>query len=369
MKKSLRIIGIALAVIIVLGTFWFLWRQSQPQEVSYEILSPERRTLSKKTVATGKVEPRDEVNVKPQIQGIISELYVEPGDRIAAGEPIARIKVIPEMASLNSHQSQVRTAQLTLEETEREHARIEDLYNRKVVSREEYEKSLNNLQKVREQAQAAQDQLDIAVSGISSRSGKVNTTLVTSTVNGTVLDVPVKMGTAVISTSSFSDGTTVATVADMSDIIFRGNIDETEVGRLRTGMGINLTIGALQSVVLPARLEYISPKGTESNGAVLFEIKAAATIPDTLLIRAGYSANAEIILDSRDSVLSIPESAVEFKGDSAFVYQLTSNPDARPQTFERKPVTIGLSDGIYVEVTGGIDPSDRLRGNENRPNG
>ena len=363
MKRTIRIILWSLVALGVLYTFYYLWRQAQPKEVRYEILQAETRDLAKKSVATGKVEPRDEVNVKPQIQGIVTEIYVEPGQKVRAGERIAKIQVIPEMSALNSAQSSVRTSQLTLELTEKEYARTEALYNKGVVSREEYDQSANNLQRVREQAQAAQDQLDIVTSGISKRAGKVNTTIVTSTIDGTVLDVPVKVGTSVINANSYNDGTTVVTVADMGDIIFRGNIDETEVGRLSVGMPIRLTIGALQDVTLPAVLEYISPKGTEASGAVLFEIKAAAELSDTLTLRAGYSANAEITLAERRGVLAVPETAIEFSGDSTFVYRLTSAEEAHPQTFERTPVRIGLSDGIYIEVTEGVTADMRLRGN------
>lgn len=364
MKHPFRIAISALFALFVLYTFYFLWKQSQPRETVYELLSPEVRDIVKTSVASGKVEPRDEVNIKPQIQGIITELYVEAGDRVKTDDPIARVAVIPDMSQLNNAQSQVRTAQLTLEETEREHARMESLYERKLVSQEEYEKSLNQLEKARENRLAAQDALDIVTQGISKRSGKVNTTIVRSTITGTILDVPVKIGSSVINANSFNEGTTVATVADMSDIIFRGNIDETEVGRLHSGMQINLSIGAVQGVWLPATLEYISPKGVESNGAILFEIKAAAQIPDSIVVRAGYSANAEIVLDRRNQVLSVQEAAIEFKGDSTFVYRLISAPDAVPQIFQRQPVQVGMSDGLFIELLSGVESGTQLRGNE-----
>lgn len=364
MKHYFKLALWCLLGIFVLYTFYFLWKQSQPKEVVYELLTPEVRDIVKTSVASGKVEPRDEVNVKPQIQGIITELYVEAGDRVAQGDPIAKVAVIPDMSQLNNAQSQVRTAQLTLEETEREHARIETLHERKLVSQEEYEKSLNQLEKARETRLAAQDALDIVTEGISKRSGKVNTTIVRSTITGTILDVPVKIGSSVINANSFNEGTTVATVADMGDIIFRGNIDETEVGRLHTGMHINLSIGAVQGVWLPATLEYISPKGVESNGAVLFEIKAAAQIPDSIVVRAGYSANAQIVLDRRDQVMSIEETAIEFQGDSTFVYRLTSSPSAVPQVFERLPVEVGMSDGLYIQLLTEVGAGTQLRGIE-----
>lgn len=365
MKKIIKRVIWALVGVLVLYTFYFLWKQAQPKTKVYEILTPAVRTLEKKSVANGKVEPRDEVNLKPQIQGIVTELYREPGDYVHSGDPIAKIQVIPDMAQLSNAQSNVRTSKLTLEETEKEFARTESLHNKGVISREEYEQAKNNLEKARESAQSAQDALDIVTSGISKRAGKINTTIVTSTVNGRILDIPVKIGTTVVNASNYSDGTTIATVADMGDIIFRGNIDETEVGRLHTGMDITLTIGALQGVKLPAVLEYISPKGTESNGAVLFEIKAAATnIPDSVVVRAGYSANAEIILDRAIDALSVEEAAIEFSGDSTFVYKLTSAEDAEVQKYERVQVKTGMSDGIYIQLLEGTSADVKLRGNE-----
>lgn len=365
MKKIIKKVIWALVGIFVIYTIYFLWKQSQPKERSYEVLTPAVRTLEKKTVANGKVEPRDEVNLKPKIQGIVTELYREPGDFVHSGDPIAKIQVIPDMAQLANAQSNLRTSQLTLEETEKEFSRTEVLYKKGVISKEEYEQAKTNLEKAREQAQSAQDALDIVTSGISSRAGKINTTIVTSTVSGRILDIPVKIGTTVVNASNYGDGTTIATVADMGDIIFRGNIDETEVGRLHQGMDITLTIGAIQGVKLPAVLEYISPKGTESNGAVLFEIKAAATnIPDSVVVRAGYSANAEIVLARVESVMSVEETAIEFSGDSTFVYSLTSAIDSETQSFSRIPVKVGMSDGIYIQILEGVDAEMKLRGNE-----
>lgn len=364
MKKYIKIAAWCLAGLFVLYTFYFLYQKSQPKIVVYELLQPEVRDIVKSSVASGRVEPRDEVNVKPQIQGIVTELYVEAGDKVKINDPIAKVSVIPDMSQLSNAQSNVRTSQLTLEETEREFARIETLYQKGVASKEEYEQAQNNLHKVREQAQSAQDALDIVTDGISKRAGKINTTIVRSTITGTILDVPVKIGTSVINANSFNEGTTVATVADMSNIIFRGNIDETEVGRLHPGMHINLSIGAIQGVKLPATLEYISPKGQNSNGAILFEIKAAAHIPDSITIRAGYSANAEIELDRRVQVLAVQEAAIHFEGDSTFVYTLTSAADAQPQSFERRSVNVGMSDGLYIEVQEGITNDMKLRGNE-----
>jgi RND family efflux transporter, MFP subunit len=320
MKKILRFVFLGVIAVLVIGTFVFLWKKSQPEKVVYEIVNPSKQTISKKSVATGKVEPRDEVLIKPQISGIVTELYKEAGQRINEGEVIAKVKVIPEMNQLNNAQSNVRTTQINLNQAENEYNRVKKLFEGEVISKEEYEKALTSYENSKEAAQAAKDNLEIVTQGISKRSGEFNNTMVRSTISGMILDIPVKVGNSVILANTFNEGTTIASVADMGNMIFRGSIDETEVGRIKEGMPISLTIGALQDKQFDAILEYISPKGTETNGAILFEIKAAATIPDSIFVRAGYSANAEIIIDKRDSVMSLPESAIEIHNDSSFVY-------------------------------------------------
>ncbi|MEG1617829.1 MAG: efflux RND transporter periplasmic adaptor subunit [Bacteroidales bacterium] len=362
MKKIFKFVLLGLLAVLVLGTFVFLWKKSQPEKTTYELVSPSIQNIQKKTVATGKVEPRDEVLIKPQISGIITELYKEAGQRIQKGDVIAKVKVIPEMSQLNNAQTSVRTAKISLDLTKKEYERVEELYRNNVVSKEEYEKSLADFEKAKENAQAAQDQLEIVTEGISKRSGEFNNTMIRSTISGMILDVPVKVGNSVILSNTFNDGTTIASVADMGDMIFRGNIDETEVGRVVEGMPITLTVGALQDHQFNAMLEYISPKGTEENGAILFEIKAAAQIPDSVFVRAGYSANAEIILAKRDSVISVPESTIEFSGDSAFVYMVTA--EAPEQLFDRKLVKTGLSDGLNIEVLEGLTTDVKIRGNK-----
>lgn len=362
MKKIFRLVMLVLLGVLILGTFVFLWKKSQPEKTVYEIVTPAKQNIQKKTVATGKVEPRDEVLIKPQISGIITELYKEAGQRIKEGDPIAKVKVIPEMSQLNNAQTSVRTANIALDLSKKEYDRVHELYQNKVVSKEEYEKSLADYERSKENAQAAQDQLEIVTEGISKRSGEFNNTVVRATISGMILDVPVKVGNSVILSNTFNDGTTIAAVADMGDMIFRGNIDETEVGRIHEGMPITLTVGALQDHQFSANLEYISPKGTEENGAILFEIKAAAEIPDSVFVRAGYSANAEIILEKRDSVIAVPESTIEFSGDSAFVYLVkTETPE---QTFERTPVKVGLSDGLNIEIIEGVTSDLKIRGNK-----
>lgn len=362
MKKYIKIIALVLIALIFIGTFVFLYQKSQPKETSYNILKAETGDLIQTTVATGKIEPRDEVEIKPQISGIIAEVYKEAGQTIKKDEVIAKVKVIPELGSLNSAESRVRLAEMNGKQAEIDLERMEKLYKSKLVSSEEYEQTLLAAQQAREEIQAAKDNLEIIKEGITKSSASFSSTLIRSTIDGLILDVPIKVGNSVIMSNTFNDGTTIATVADMSDLIFRGNVDETEVGRIHEGIPVKITLGALQNMKFDASLEYISPKSIENNGANQFEIKAAIQVPDSVTIRSGYSANAEIVLQRANQVLTVPESAVEFKGDSAFVYLLT---DSVPvQKFERKPVTTGISDGIKIEIKQGLQPGDRVRGLE-----
>ena len=361
-KKFLKI-GLLVAVAaIFVWTFVFLWQKSRPEITVYNVTSPEVTDLEKTTVATGKVEPRDEVLIKPQISGIIDVLYKEAGQTVKKGEVIAKVKVIPELGTLAAAESRVRLAEINGQQAETDFARLETLYKDGLISSEEYEKGRVTVEQAREELQAAQDNRDIVRDGITHSSADISSTLIRSTIDGLILDVPVKVGNSVIMANTMNDGTTIATVADMNDLIFRGNIDETEVGRVHEGMPVKITIGALQDLSFEAKLEYISPKATEENGANQFEIKAALSVPDSVTIRSGYSANAEIVLEHAQQTLAIPEGAVEFSGDSTFVYVLT---DSVPQQqFERRPVQVGMSDGIRIAVKSGITQQDKVRNGE-----
>ena len=360
MKKFIKITAIVLIAAVFVGTFVFLYQKSQPKEVSYQILKVTTKDLRQTTVATGKIEPRDEVEIKPQISGIIAEVYKEAGQTVKQGEVIAKVKVIPELGTLNSAESRIRLAEMNGRQAETNLQRMEKLYNDKLVSSEEYEQTLLAAKQAREELQAAKDNLEIVKEGITKNSASFSSTLIRSTIDGLILDVPIKVGNSVIMSNTFNDGTTIATVADMSDLIFRGNVDETEVGRIREGIPVKITLGALQNMKFDATLEYISPKSIENNGANQFEIKAAITVPDSVTIRSGYSANAEMELQHVDNALTVPESAVEFSGDSTFVHVLT---DSVPvQKFERRRITTGISNGIDTEVTQGLKAGEAVRG-------
>ena len=361
MKKYVKIALLVLVAIIFLGTFGFLYQKSQPVAKLYEVMEVTTGNLEKTTIATGKIEPRDEILIKPQISGIIETVYKEAGEKVKKGEVIAKVKVIPELGTLNSAESRVRLAEINARQSETDFSRMKKLYEEKLISSEEFEKSEVTVNQAREELQTAKDNLQIVKEGITQNSASFSSTLIRSTIDGLILDVPIKEGNSVIMSNTFNDGTTIATVADMNDLIFRGNIDETEVGRLHEGMPVKITLGALQDMEFEAELEYISPKGVEENGANQFEIKAAISVPDSVTVRSGYSANAEIVLQQAKGVVNVPESCVEFSGDTTFVYLLTQN---EPQQFTRQQVTVGMSDGIQIEIKNGLKAGEKVRGNE-----
>ena len=358
MKNFKKYLIFALIALVILGTFSYLWRKSRPVEIRYESLEAVIGDIARTAVVTGKIIPRNEVNIKPQISGIISELYKEAGQQVAEGEIIAKVKVIPEMSSLSSAQSRVRLAELTLNQANTDYNREKDLYDKQLVSAEEFEKYTQTLAQAKEEYAAAQESLEVIRDGVSRRNASSSSTLIRSTISGLILDIPVKVGNTVTLSNTFNDGTTIATVANMNDLIFDGNVDETEVGRLVEGMPVIIRIGALQDVKFDAFLEYISPKAASANGANQFEIKAAVKVPENVMIRSGYSANAEIEMERVDHVLTIPESAIEFKDDSAYVYV------GGPKVYTRTGIRTGLSDGVNIQVLSGLKEGDKVRGNQ-----
>ena len=320
MKKFGKILMILAIAAVFIGTFAYLFRRSQPKEIQYQELVPETGSISKSTVVTGKIQPRDEVNVKPQINGIVAELYKKAGETVQQNEVIAKLKVIPDMSQLSSAQSRLRLSEMNLEQAQINYDREKALYDQKLVSAEEFEKVRQALQQAKEEKAISQETLEIVRDGVSSSNKSGSTTLVRSTISGLILDIPVKVGNSVTMSNTFNDGTTIATVANMDDLIFDGNIDETEVGRLHVGLPVRISVGALQDVHFDAALEYIAPKATESGGTNLFEIKASVKIPAGITIRSGYSANAEIVLQEAHDVVTVAESAIQWEGDSTFVY-------------------------------------------------
>ena len=366
MKKVLKVSLFLLLGIIIIGTFVFLWKKSRIKEVEYETVTPEYRTIEKKTIITGTIEPRNEVAVKPQISGIITELYKEAGQSVNAGDVIAKVKVIPDIAQLNSAESRLNIAEINLEQAKNNFDRVEKLYKSGVNSKEIYEQALTSLKNAKEEVNNATENVQIIKEGISKSTAQYSNTQIKATISGMILDIPVKVGNSVIQSNNFNDGTTIATIANMNDLVFIGQIDETEVGKIAEGNHVKLVIGAMQNAQLEAQLEYISPKGVKDNGATLFQIKAAVvTNKNNNLIRSGYSANGEVITEKADNVLVVPEYALEFNGDSAFVYIVTDKKDTK-EKYTRTFVKLGLSDGLFVQILEGITEQNNLRGKATR---
>ena len=356
MKKFLKI-GLLLVFIgLVLWVFYYLYEQSKADPVVYKTESPKYRDIVEKTVATGSVVPRKEIEIKPQESGIIQDLYVEPGDMVKKGDLIAKIQIIPEMVQVNNAESQLRIAEINFKNAEIEFNREKELYEKGVVPESEFLAQKLKYETAKENKQAAFDHLQLIKEGVTKSMGSQTNTLIKSTVEGMVLDVPVEVGNSVIKSNTFNDGTTVAIVANMGDMIFKGKVDETEVGKIKKGMNLLLTIGALEEDTFKAVLEYIAPKGVEDNGAIQFEIKADVKLKDNKFIRAGYSATADIVLDRRDSVLSISEKLLQFSNDTTYVEVETTD-----QIFERRDIKTGLSDGINVEVLTGLKEEDKIK--------
>lgn len=356
MKKIFKYAMAILLALVFIGTFVFLIKKSKPEKEEYSEIAASVMDISKTTVLTGKIQPRNEVQIKPQINGIIAELYKEAGELVQQGEVIAKLMVIPDMQSLSSAQSRVRLADINLKQAQIDYDRQKALYDQDLVSAEEFDLVAQKLSQAVEEQKAAKDVLEVIRDGVSSSNAKSSSTLVRSTISGLILDVPVKVGNSVIQANTMNDGTTVATVANMKDLIFDGNVDETEVGRLREGMPMTITIGALEDLQFDASLEYVSPKAVENNGTNQFEIKAAVSVPSDLTVRSGYSANARIELQKAEQVVTIAESALEFSHDSVFVYKVT------PEGYARTHIQTGLSDGVHVEVKSGLAEGDKVRG-------
>ncbi len=407
MSKGCGISLAAFLVIVSIALGYYFYQQSSKDPVIYETTKPELLDIIKKTVATGSIKPRQEVHVKPQVSGVVDALYVEAGAIVTKGQKIAKIKLVPSQVNINAAQSsvelarirfkdaqreldrqkQINTNKLDVEETrlafenaKQEEARQKQLFDDGVISEQDYNvfkldlelkkavfenaeiRSSNNLKQFessvdvqRQELKAAEDNLALLREG-ASRNSKQVANIVSSTMDGMVLDIPVEEGTSVIERNNFNEGTSIAIVADMNTLIFEGKVDESDVGKLKEGMPLELTVGAIEDATIDAVLEYISPKGVDEEGSVKFEVKAAIQPQKDIFLRAGYSANGNIILDRRDQVVSIKERDLVIKGDSSYVEIAVGD-----QEFEKRMVKVGLSDGIQIEVLDGIDTTTQIK--------
>jgi HlyD family secretion protein len=355
LRSWLPLVGAGGTAALFLLTLLFLWMSSGPPPEETRFVVPSRADIVLKTVATGAIVPRAEIEIKSRVSGVVHELHVEPGDQVQQGDLIAEIKVIPDSATLNQAQAQLRTAKIEYDNAEVEMQRAASLSERAALSAVDLQRARTTRDLAKQSYDAAWTHLQIVKDGATRGSGDVSTE-VRATVGGMVLDVPVEEGESVTETNTFNAGTTIAWVADMTDMIFAGHLDESEVGRIKEGMPLDVTVGALRDQKLSGTLEYISPKGVVVEGSVQFVIRAAVHAEPGLFIRAGSSANADIVLDRREDVLAVDEAALRFEGDRVYV-----EVEITPGRYERRELEVGLSDGLKIEVLSGLSGDERLK--------
>lgn len=344
MKKLLIIFTIVIVAGLFIGTGYFLYQKSEEPPLVYETDAPFKTDIVKKTIATGSIVPRKEVALKSQVSGVVEELYVEEGMNVRVGQLVARIKIIPNVVALNNAQAQVNAAKINFDNAEKEMNRQKELFDEQVISEFDYNQYLLDYKLRKQEYEAAENNLELIREGSSRKTGNVSN-LVKSTVDGMILEIPVKEGSFIIESNTFNEGTSIASIADMSEMIFEGKVDESEVGKIKEGMDLILSVGAIEGEVFDANLEFISPKGASEDGAIKFDIKAAIELKEDLFLRAGYSATADILLEKRENVLAIKESNLMFDQGKTFVEVAVGD-----QQFERREVTTGLSDGINIQI-------------------
>ena len=357
MNKYVKYGLIAVVVIgILAATVYFLKQNSTPEQL-YKTETVERKDITNKVIVTGKVIPEDEINIKPQITGIIDKIYLEEGSEVKAGELIAVIKVVPNEQSLFAARGRVNNAKVALSNAELEFNRNKDLFGKGVVAAQDFQNIQLTFEQAKLELQNAQNDYQIILKGSAGGSASANTNI-RATVSGTILEIPVEEGDQVIQSNNFNDGTTIATIADMNKMIFEGEVDEAEVGKLHEGMPLEISLGALEKNKFEAKLKFIAPKGVEEEGAVQFKIEGDLEVNDSTYVRAGYSANASIVLEEKKDVLAIKEALLQFDKDTEQAYVEVEVGD---NEFERKDVELGVSDGIDVEVVSGLDEDAKIK--------
>ncbi|MEO2062379.1 MAG: efflux RND transporter periplasmic adaptor subunit [Christiangramia sp.] len=358
MKKYVTILILAVIAITFVGALYYLYEKNQEDPVVYQTEEPFEQTIVKKTVATGKIVPKEEVLIKPNISGVIDEIYIEAGDQVKQGDLIAKIRVIPNVSSLQSAKDAVSTARINLDNEKKNYDRQKALFDKGVISANDFDNVEVSYKRAEQNYKSAQQNYEIVRTGTTSGIGSAANTLIRSTVEGMVLDVPVKAGNQVIESNNFNDGTTIATLANVNNMIFEGKVDESEVGKIKEDLPLEVTVGAIENKSFDAVLDYIAPKGVEENGAIQFEIKGTLDKADTTFIRAGLSANASIILAKAENVLAIKEALVQFDDETQKPYVEVMTGD---QEFKRQDLELGVSDGINVEVISGVKKGDKIK--------
>ncbi|MCK0192189.1 efflux RND transporter periplasmic adaptor subunit [Arenibacter sp. F20364] len=358
MKKSVTVIILVFIVFSCVGALYYLYQKNAEDPVVYSTEKPSTQTIIKKTVATGSILPLEEVLIKPNISGVIEEVFVEGGDYVKSGDLIAKIKVVPNLSSLNEAKNTIEEAKISLDDQKRNWERQRTLFDKGVISKVDLEEAEVAYDQAKQSYAAANKRFDIVKTGTTKGYGNEANTLIRATVSGMVLEVPVEVGNQVIESNNFNEGTTIAAIADVDKMIFEGKVDESEVGKIKENLPLEITVGAIENEVFDAVLDYIAPKGKVENGAIQFEIKGTLKKRDSIFIRAGLSANASIILAKADSVLAVKEALIQFDPDTKrpFVEIATG-----AQKFERRDIQLGVSDGIYIEILNGIRPEDEIK--------
>jgi HlyD family secretion protein len=372
MKRTKTIIALILIVVVFGAALFYLWKKNQEDPINYTSESPTEQTIVVKTVATGSIVPKEEVLIKPNISGVVEEVYVEAGEYVNQGDLIAQIKVIPNVSNLTnaknniaSNRTALQTAEINFKTQKAIYDRQKELFDKGVIAANEFDQVNNTYLQAKQQVEQARisvnqarQNYDIIKTGTTSGLGNIAQTQVRATVSGMVLDVPVKAGNQVIEANNFNEGTSIASLADVKKMIFEGKVDESEVGKIKEGLPLEITVGAIENEKFDAVLDYIAPKGVAENGAIQFEIKGTLKQIDSTFIRAGLSANASIILEKAEKVLAIKEALVQYDKETKKPYVEVETGD---QEFERKDVELGISDGIYVEVKSGITKDDKIK--------
>ncbi|WP_430906666.1 efflux RND transporter periplasmic adaptor subunit [Maribacter sp. 2-571] len=358
MKKTVTIIILLTIVLTFGGAMYYLYQKNAEDPVVYETETPSEQNIVKKTVATGSILPLEEVLIKPNISGVIEEVFVEGGDYVKSGDLICRVKVVPNLTALNDARNAIDEAKIGLNDQKRNLDRQKNLFEKGVISKVDMEQAEVAFDQAKQRYGAVVKRYDIVKTGTAKGYGNAANTQIRATVSGMVLEVPVEVGNQVIESNNFNEGTTIAAIADVEKMIFEGKVDESEVGKIKEDLPLEITVGAIENQTFDAVLDYIAPKGNEENGAIQFEIKGTLTKSDTTFIRAGLSANASIILAKADSVLAIKEALVQFDSTSKKPFVEIEQGD---QKFERKDIELGISDGIFVEVKSGIEKTDRIK--------
>lgn len=355
--KYLKYIGIAVLVLGFMFSMAYYIKTNSRSAITYETEKLSYETIEEKIVATGSVIPEDEVNIVPQISGIIDEIYVEEGEEVNEGDLLAKIKVVPNEQALNSAEGRVKTSRIILNNSKKEFDRNKKLFDKGVISEQEFNSIELRYNQDAQNLDNAMSDLQIIKLGSIGGSAATNT-IVRSTVKGTVLVVPIKEGDQVIEANTFNPGTTISTVADLSKMIFEGMVDEGEVGKLSVGLPLKISLGAIEGKEYDAKLTLISPKGADVAGAIQFKIEGEVYLDDEFIVRAGYSANASIITDVKENVLAINEALIQYDNKSKKPFVEVEIGD---QKFERREIEIGVSDGVYAEILSGVTETDNIK--------